>query len=519
MKYMILNITCLLGLSLSFAACSDDDHPIITNKQLDQNAFFVNAPEPNSYQLYYKPAVGYVGDPMPFFDPNSKEFRILYLQDWRDGADTFHPIHCVGTTDAASYISYGEAIPCGSIGEQDPALGTGSTVYKDGVYYTFYTGHNHKATSEQPKEAVLVATSTDFKTWTKDRSFRLDAPEGYSRDDFRDPHVFYDEDASIYRMLICTKRGGTAVIAQFTSTDLYHWTVTEPFFYNVWGRFYECPDVFKMGNYWYMIYSDKDITRQVQYFYAPTLAELQRMGDANFPPNEGKLEGTAYYAAKTASDGTNRYAWGWCFTRNGKDNAGTGDWAGSLVAHRLVQLADGTLGFDAPEAVKSKFTQQRELTEMNKTTGVSHSGSTYILNAGNAVRFARLDYNAKITMKVKAPANNEAVFGLSFVDCDDKDVKYNVYIEARWNGLKFDKVTLDKDTNEETRKNINFQGFKASPDGVYHIEVYTEESVCVVYVNGQYAFTNRIYNMQRNPWGIFASDGTVEISDIELSTY
>ena len=122
-------------------------------------------------------------------------------------------------------------------------------------------------------------------------------------------------------------------------------------------------------------------------------------------------------------------------------------------------------------------------------------------------------------MQVKAPANNEAVFGLSFVDCDDQNVKYNVYIEARWSGLKFDKVTIDEETGVETRKNINYQGFKPSSDGIYNIEVYAEESVCVVYVNGYYAFTNRIYNMQRNPWGIFASDGTIEVSNIEWSSY
>lgn len=519
MRHMIFSITYIVGISLSLAACSDDNTPVITDKNLGESTSFVNSAEPAGYNLYYKPSVGYVGDPMPFFDPVSKEFRILYLQDWRDGSKTYHPIHCIGTADAASYISYGEAIPCGTLDEQDPALGTGSSVYKEGVYYTFYTGHKDNATSGQKKEAVLVATSTDFKVWTKDRSFRLDAPEGYSSDDFRDPHVFYDEDAKIYRMLIATKKGGASVIAQFTSTDLVQWAVTEPFFYNVWNRFYECPDVFKMGNYWYLIYSDKDATRQVQYFYASTLAELQQMGDANFPPNEGKLEGTAFFAGKSASDGTNRYMWGWCFTRNGKDNAEAGDWAGSLVAHRLVQNANGTLGIDVPEAVENKFTQKQVLTEQGKTGEVSIAHSVYTLNAGSAVRFARLGYNNKIAMKVKAPANNEAVFGLSFADCSDKDVKYSVYVEARWQGLKFDKVTTSAETGEEKRVNINYCGFAPAADGMYHIEVYAEHSVCVVYINGQYAFTNRIYQMQRNPWSIFASDGSVEVSTIELSSY
>ena len=77
---------------------------------------------------------GYVGDPMPFFDPVSKEFRILYLQDDRDGNSTiYHPIHELATTDVANYISFREAIPCGTAVEDDPAIGTGSTVYEESV--------------------------------------------------------------------------------------------------------------------------------------------------------------------------------------------------------------------------------------------------------------------------------------------------------------------------------------------------------------------------------------------------
>ena len=42
-----------------------------------------------------------------------------------------------------------------------------------------------------------------------------------------------------------------------------------------------------------------------------------------WPDNkEGFLDSRAFYAGKTASDGTNRYIWGWCPTRAGNDNTG-----------------------------------------------------------------------------------------------------------------------------------------------------------------------------------------------------
>lgn len=131
MKTMIL-MASILCLSISFAACSDDNSPVITDKNLNETTTFFSSTESNNYTTYYKPYVGYVGDPMPFFDPVSKEFRILYLQDDRDGNSTiYHPIHELATTDVANYISFREAIPCGTAVEDDPAIGTGSTVYDE----------------------------------------------------------------------------------------------------------------------------------------------------------------------------------------------------------------------------------------------------------------------------------------------------------------------------------------------------------------------------------------------------
>lgn len=519
MKRTLFTITAATTLALMAMGCSDDN--ISPADQFPEGfttgTTYFDSGESSKSDLYYKPAIGYVGDPMPFYDAKEKTFKILYLHDMRDGNSTvYHPVYELTTKDAASYSNTGEAIACGSAQEDDPALGTGSTVEKDGVYYTFYTGH--KAAS--PREVILKATSSDGNIWTKDRSFRLQAPEGYDQDEFRDPYVFYDEDAKIYRMVLSAIKDGKSVLAQFTSTDLAAWTEVEPFFHNKWGRFYECPDVFKMGDYWYLLYSDKDVTRQVQYFYAKTLDELRNMGDDPAFPwrDEGKLEGTSFYAGKSASGGTDRYIWGWCATREGNLPEGTMDWAGALVAHKIVQNEDGTLGFDIPEAVDKKFTEQVDLQEVSKSEGVEGTTTAgYTLAAGQSVRFARLNYTNKLSFTVKTTPGT-SVFGLSFVDCSDRDYNYRVYVEDRWNNLKFDKVTTGKD-GTEMRSNINSFGLQAAEDGIYHVTMVSDQSVCVVYVNGQYAFTNRIYGMAKNPWSLFCSDGKVEISDLKLATY
>lgn len=520
---MILTSIFFAGFSMLAASCDNEtilrgnDNPPVIQSDLDQTTGYFSSTETAKCDLFYKPAIGYVGDPMPFYDPQSKDFKILYLQDMRDGNSVvYHPIYQLVTTDGASYQSLGETIACGSAAEDDPAIGTGSTVFDEvtKTYYTFYTGHK----SASPREVILCATSSDCKSWTKDRSFRLQAPGNYNVDEFRDPHVFYDEDAHIYRMLLSAIRDGRSVIAQFTSSDLRKWNEVDPFFYTKWNRFYECPDVFKMGDYWYMIYSDKDVTRNVQYFYASTLQGLMNMGDDPAFPYlfEGKLEGLSFYAGKTAGDGTNRYLWGWCATRAGNTNEKTTDWAGALVAHKLVQHADGTLGLTYPDAVYNTCKQAVALTEMSKTEGATGDAlNGYQLNAGQSVRFARLQYVNKVEMKITTTPGT-SVFGVSLVDCSDRDYKYGLYIEDRWDNLKFDKVT-SLDEGGEERTNINSKQFIHAADGVYQVTVVSDHSVCVVYINGQYAFTNRIYGMQRNPWGIFCSDGSITVSDLKYT--
>ncbi len=134
MKYnMIISIPVLAATMLSVAACSNDG-PVLTDKDLANSQVYLDTDEGMSQKIFYKPYVGYVGDPMPFFDPIAKDFKVMYLQDYRPNqALTYHPIWCVSTSDAASYESLGELIPCGSATELDAAIGTGSTIYNDGT--------------------------------------------------------------------------------------------------------------------------------------------------------------------------------------------------------------------------------------------------------------------------------------------------------------------------------------------------------------------------------------------------
>ena len=205
MKNMILHIA-ITTLLASMSACSDEMDSVLTQRDWDGTATYFQSADEHGFSMYYKPQVGFVGDPMPFYDPVAKDFKVMYLQDYRPNPEaTYHPIFGVATKDGATYESLGELIPCGGRDEQDAAIGTGGTIYNpvDKLYYTFYTGNKFKPSSDQNAQVVMVATSPDFKTWTKNRTFYLKGDTyGYDKNDFRDPFLFQTEDGRVVIPLI-----------------------------------------------------------------------------------------------------------------------------------------------------------------------------------------------------------------------------------------------------------------------------------------------------------------------------
>ncbi|SPZ85062.1 Sucrose-6-phosphate hydrolase [Sphingobacterium multivorum] len=147
-----------------------------------------------------------------------------------------------------------EVLSSGAVGSQDEWIGTGSFIKKGTVYYCFYTGHNSVFT---PAEKIMLATSTDLMNWTKQPAMALQAAVGYDRNNFRDPHVYWDEGRNAYVMLVTTRKDGKGILARYQSTDLSSWSMIEPLVattgtvekYGIEtdAELLECPDLFKNG--------------------------------------------------------------------------------------------------------------------------------------------------------------------------------------------------------------------------------------------------------------------------------
>ena len=256
------------------------------------------------YTIFAKPPKGWVGDVMPLAgDEASGRLQLYYLQDWRDGAPTYHPFHSFVTDDFVHYEYLGEAIPTTHITDYDRALGTGSVTRIGDTYHAFYTGNNPLLFSQgKPREYIRHAVSQDGLHFTKleDETFTASPEEGYSIEDFRDPFLFYNEEADEYWLLIMGVRNGRAVVARYRSTDLSSWELMEPLLMPGTTSC-ECPDLFRWGDWWYCVYSTDWVTRYVR------ASSLE--GPWEHPPMEA-FDSHAFYAAKTGVLNGKRYLCG-----------------------------------------------------------------------------------------------------------------------------------------------------------------------------------------------------------------
>lgn len=510
MNKIFLKLVVLFSLLPVWISCdkSEKESSELAEVEPDLSANCVSAFESGGYEYFFRPQHTWVGDPIPYYENGT--WYVFFLNDERPSGDQYHPWHLVETSDAASYHYRGVAIPCGDISSQDIAIGTGSVIKKENIYYAFYTGHKWNHSPEDPKEAIMLAMSTDLQQWYKQSGFRLFAPGGYDKNEFRDPFLFYDDEKEKYIMLVSTRLNSRAVLAQFVSEDLLNWELEQPFYTDDSVFMLECIDLFCLNGKWYLIYSNVN-DRRVYY-----LLSDNRYGPW-VEPNHNMLDGSAYYAAKSAGDENRRLLFGWCPTRIDDEDTNEYSWGGSLIVHQLKQAPDGRLLTTIPEALDSWFGDGAPWGIIEYSDDVVPTTSGFVLNASEKrqiVKISRMDETFKISTIVKADSEAQN-FGFVFGACEDLNSVYALHINLNESLLKLSYLS-DWNSSSTTYQEINSIPIAIPSSRSFEIKIVVEKSVCVMYVNDERAFTNRIYKMNRNPWMIFSDTGIVTFDDFSV---
>jgi beta-fructofuranosidase len=479
-------------------------------------------------QTLYRPRDGWVGDVIPFYRDGF--FWLYYLHDVRAlaGQRAGTDWRLVRTRDLIHFEGLGPVLPSGGPQSQDLNCYTGSIVRADERFHLFYTGYNPDILDEDdgfPLQAVMHAVGDDLITWIKLPQDTFFAPRGqYDRHDWRDPFVFRMADGLTWGMLLATRvqgatgrRGGC--VGLLTSTDLRTWTPRPPFWAPGLWVTHECPDLFRIGDWWYLVtseFSDRCVTRY-------------RMGRSQdgpwlLPPDD-TLDGRANYALKTASNGTHTYAFGWLATREGDSDDGPWQWAGSLLIHELVQNADGTLSVSMPEAVRRRFTAERSV-ELAPRVGdwavAAGRAAVSVPDSYSDILGPAIDRPSLVSADITFEAGTRAC-GLLITNGDDPDDGYVLRLEPQAGRLVFDRWPrrpagpLQWQIGGDIAHAVELERLVSlDPSRAHRLEAVIDGSACIGYLDGRVALSARIYGTGARRCGWFVSQGAAEVSAVSV---
>lgn len=306
------------------------------------------------------------------------------------------------------------------------------------------------------------------------------------------------------------RRGCTALCV---SKDLKSWEVREPFYAPGLFFTHECPDLFRMGDWWYLVFSEFSERHVTRYRMSRTLSGPW------YPPAspEDALDGRAWYAAKTASDGEHRFGFGWNATREGEGDYKPWQWGGNLAVHEIMQTVDGSLAVDVPESVDAAFATPVPVAFDPGLGMFLDSKNTATLGASGTFGCAvggRMPDTCKIEATVTFDMHTRAC-GLMLRSSDDYETAYYIRLEPHRNRIVFDSWRRPGDVAHMAELE---RPLLLTPGTPVEISVYIEGSVCEIYAGGTIALSTRLYNLPRGKWGVFAVEGVASFHDVRMFT-
>lgn len=481
-------------------------------------------------RLFYKPKKGYLGDVVPFYDENSKQFKLFYIFDNRKDSEPQKPDifwYLLSTNDFLDYEEHGKVISGGKKEDQDYGIGTGSVIKVDRSYHAFYTGTNiYNKEQEKPEQAICHAVSNDLLNWKKTPEHMFYAKEDiYEKHDFRDPFVFWNEEEKQYWMFITTriKEGPTkrrGCIALYKSKDLEKWNIHEPYFKPNLYYVLECPDLFRIGEWWYLLFSENNEV-STHYRMSRSLA-----GPWKSAVND-TLDASSFYAAKTASDGNKRYLFGWVPRKTGKNDYNNWEWGGNLIVHEIFQDTDGSLSVKVPDSIDKLLSNNMRSTLTPITGNWDRKGDSISAEASEGFVYSVSKEKMPSSCKISADIRfEESVkdLGIMLRVSEDYDSAYYIRLEPKKSRIVFDMFPRKSLYPRYTVTTINDSAFipgheryiKLLPNKTYKLKVFVENDICVIYLDNKVALTSRIYNLKQGKWGLFVNEGKAFFNEVKV---
>jgi beta-fructofuranosidase len=474
--------------------------------------------------LFYKPKAGYVGDCIPFYWEGV--YHVFYLlravgegQTWSGG----QPLtwQHIASRNLVTWEEWPEALHWGAEGEADvQGCWTGSVIEREGTFHIFYTGW------EGAIQRICHATSADLAHWTKDARNPILAadPRWFEPADWRDPFCFWNEEAGEYQMLITarlndgppSRRGCLALAA---SPDLETWEARGPWWSPTMCHTHECPDLFRLGEKWRLIYSQYGEYPRTEQRVADSLAGPW------LAPDVDDFDGPRNYAAKTlgerparrspsGGEGGRRLLFGWIATRKDENDAGPYEWGGHMsLPMELYPGPDGGLLVRCPEELARIAAEGTALALQPRLGEWESKGGKLSGRCADGFAYAFAP-DAPPDLALQATiAPRAQTCGLLLRCAENLDACYMVRLEPRRQRLTFDRLPRLRDTGSIEAE----RPMRIKPGKPIALRVFLEGSTVQVFAGDTTALSARAYDFKHGGLGVFVACGEATFESLRVA--
>ena len=465
----------------------------------------MNKQKSNSHQIYYQPTDVWVGDIMPY--GKDGKFYLYHQRDTRNPGPFGEPFGwALATTENfVQYEDFGESLFRGDDNERDQFIYAGSVFEADGKVHAFYTGYNREfLAAGKTSQVLLHAQSDDFIHWKKSETeLELEPQPGYDIRNWRDPFVVWDDEKEEYLLILGARKGQdkhlqTGRLVKFTSKDLSDWKFEGDFWAPNLYTMFEMPELFKIGDWWYLVYSEYSDGNKILYRMS------QSLNGPWLKPKDEAFDGRAYYAGRTAFDGNRRVLFGWVPTKDKEDDKENYLWGGTFVPHEIYQREDFSLAVKPIDEVWDTFKEPTNLSDRILSTVDTRKEEVLVEKSGTI-------FNFETTIKF---SNETSGFSLRLYKNLDTDESYEYRFNLDEKRLSFDKNPcypwfqymdkgLIRPLNLETGKE-------------YTVKIIVDDNILTLYVDGM-ALNARVNQKFGETITVTVTDGTLELGNTKFS--
>ena len=457
---------------------------------------------------------GWMNDPNGFSYYQGKYHMFYQYNPYNSHWGPMHWGHAV-SEDLLHWEYLPAALAPDEIYDRDGCFSGSAITLPDGRQLLMYTG---VVSERQPNgghveiqtQCLAVGDGIDYEKYENNPVLdERDVPEGASRNDFRDPKMWREEDGTYCCVIGNRPADGSGQILLYESQDGFHWKFKSILVSNSdrIGKMWECPDFFRLDGKWVVLTSPQDMLSQ-GFEYHNGNGTLCLIGDYDKETgtfleehNQSIDYGIDFYAPQTVLTPDGRRVmigwmqnWDTCNHRRKHDEA----WFGQMSLPREISIRNGRL-YQNPirelEGMRSNKVAYENLT---------FSGNVY----PEGLRGRRVDM--EIVVRPVEGCDMYRKFAVRFAQ--------NELYQTSFSYRPSESVLkVDRKFSGSRRAIIHQKRSKVElKDGVLKLRIILDRFSVEAFINdGEQVMTAVLYTDQEADGIFFSADGTVSIDVVK----